>query len=103
MNQSDFSHHPSLSHGLKNWLFETALLTDRLKQSAKNFQLKVLNESYGQHSPLLSDLPIANNNYIRAPSPSVYTNLCDTNALGDTDCFRFYSSQLLQYLEASLV
>ena len=65
MNQSDFSHHPSLSHGLKNWLFETALLTDRLKQSAKNFQLKVLNESYGQHSPLLSDLPIANNNYIR--------------------------------------
>jgi len=65
MNQSDFSRHPSLTRDLKNWLYETALLTDRLKQSAKNFQLKVLKESYGKHSPLLGDLPIRKNNYIR--------------------------------------
>ncbi|MBM24100.1 MAG: hypothetical protein CMD78_07535 [Gammaproteobacteria bacterium] len=65
MNQSDFSHHPSLTRYLEDWLYETALLTDRLKQSAKNFQLEVLKEAYGQHSPLLSDLPITKNNYIR--------------------------------------
>ena len=65
MNQSDFSRHPSLTRDLKNWLYETALLTDRLKQSAKNFQLRVLKESYGKHSPLLGDLPIRKNNYIR--------------------------------------
>ena len=65
MNHSDFTRHPNLTYDLKNWLYETALLTDRLRQSAKNFQLKVLKEAYGQHSPLLSDLPITNNNYIR--------------------------------------
>ena len=65
MNQSDFSRHPNLTRNLKSWLYETALLTARLKQSAKNFQLKVLKETYGEHSPLLSDVPITDNNYIR--------------------------------------
>ena len=65
MNQSDFSRHPNLTHNLKSWLYETALLTTRLKQSAKNFQLKVLKETYEEPSPLLSDVPITDNNYIR--------------------------------------
>ncbi len=65
MNQSDFSRHPNLTRNLKSWLYETALLTARLKQSAKSFQLKVLKETYGEHSPLLSDVPITDNNYIR--------------------------------------
>ena len=65
MNQSDFSHHPKLTQNLKSWLYETALLTTRLKQCAQNFQLKVLKETYGQQSSLLSDLPITDNNYIR--------------------------------------
>ena len=65
MNQSDFSRHPNLTRDLKSWLYETALLTTRLKQSAKNFQLKVLKETYEETSPLLSDVPITDNNYIR--------------------------------------
>jgi len=65
MNQSDFSRHPNLTRDLKSWLYETALLTTRLKQSAKNFQLKVLKETYEEPSPLLSDVPITDNNYIR--------------------------------------
>ena len=65
VNKSDFSCHPHLTQNLKSWLYETALLTNRLKQSAENFQLKVLKETYGQHSPLLSDLRINGNNYIR--------------------------------------
>ena len=65
MSQSDFSRHPNLTHNLKSWLYETALLTTRLKQSAKNFQLKVLKETYEEPSPLLSDVPITDNNYIR--------------------------------------
>jgi len=65
MNQSDFSRHPNLTHNLKSWLYETALLTTRLKQTAKNFQLKVLKETYEEPSPLLSDVPITDNNYIR--------------------------------------
>ena len=65
MNQSDFSRNPNLTRNLKSWLYETALLTTRLKQSTKNFQLKVLKEAYEEHSPLLSDLPITDNNYIR--------------------------------------
>jgi chorismate-pyruvate lyase len=65
MNQSDFSRHPKLTQNLKSWLYETALLTTRLKQCAQNFQLKVLKETYGQQSFLLSDLPITDNNYIR--------------------------------------
>ena len=65
MNQSDFSHHPQLTQNLKTWLYETALLTTRLKQCAQTFQLKVLKETYGQQSSLLSDLPITDNNYIR--------------------------------------
>ena len=65
MNQSDLSHHPNLTHNLKSWLYETSLLTTRLRHSAKNFQLKVLKETYEEHSPLLSDVPITNNNYIR--------------------------------------
>ena len=65
MNQSDLSHHPKLTQNLKSWLYETALLTTRLKQCAQSFQLKVLKETYGQQSSLLSDLPITDNNYIR--------------------------------------
>jgi chorismate-pyruvate lyase len=65
MNQSDFSRHPNLTRDLKSWLYETALLTTRLKRSAKNFQLKVLKETYEEPSPLLSDVPITDNNYIR--------------------------------------
>jgi len=65
MNQSDFSRHPNLTLNLKSWLYETALLTTRLKQSAKNFQLKVLKEAYAEPSPLLSDVSINDNNYIR--------------------------------------
>ena len=65
MNQSDFSRHPNLTRNVKSWLYETTLLTTRLKQSAKSFQLKVLKETYEKYSPLLSDVPITNNNYIR--------------------------------------
>ena len=65
MNQSDFSQHPNLTQHLKSWLYEKSLLTTRLKQCAKNFQLKVLKETYGKQSSLLSDMPITNNNYIR--------------------------------------
>jgi chorismate--pyruvate lyase len=65
VNKSDFSCRPYLTQNLKSWLYETALLTNRLKQSANNFQLKVLKETYGQHSPLLSDLQMSSNNYIR--------------------------------------
>jgi len=64
-NQSDFSRHPNLTQNLKSWLYETALLTTRLKQCAQNFQLKVLKETHGQQPSLLSDLPKTDNNYIR--------------------------------------
>ena len=65
MNQSDFSRHPNLTRNVKSWLYETTLLTTRLKQSSKNFQLKVLKEIYAEPSLLLSDVSITDNNYIR--------------------------------------
>ncbi len=65
VGSSGLSAYPNLSHNMKGWLTEASLLTIRLKNCAKHFELRVLNEGYRNVSSLLKDLEISDRVFIR--------------------------------------
>ena len=65
VGSSGLSAYPNLSHNMKGWLTEASLLTIRLKNCAKHFELRVLNEGYRNVSSLLNDLEISDRVFIR--------------------------------------
>ena len=67
-------HQPSSS--LKNWLTETTLLTDKIRQRQHQHSIKVLNEYYGPVPRLLKNLQAEQNNFIREILLSIDKQAC---------------------------
>ena len=67
-------HQPSSS--LKNWLTETTLLTDKIRQRQCQHSIKVLNEYYGPVPRLLKNLQAEQNNFIREILLSIDKQAC---------------------------
>ena len=67
-------HQPSLS--LKNWLTETTLLTDKIRQLERKHSIEVLNEYHGPVPKLLSNLQLEQNNFIREILLSIDKQAC---------------------------
>ena len=67
-------HQPSSS--LKNWLTETTLLTDKIRQIQHQYSIKVLNEYHGPVPRLLKNLQAEQNNFIREILLSIDKQAC---------------------------
>jgi len=67
-------HQPSL--GLKNWLTETKLLTDRIRQLEHKHSIEVLNEYHGPMPKFLNSLETEQNNFIREILLSIDQQAC---------------------------
>lgn len=67
-------HQPSSS--LKNWLTETTLLTDKVRQLQHQHSIKVLNEYHGPVPRLLKNLQAEQNNFIREILLSIDKQAC---------------------------
>jgi len=62
---SGLSAYPNLSDNMKGWITEASLLTTKLKNCVKHFELRVLNEGYRNASSLLKDVEISDRVFIR--------------------------------------
>ena len=67
-------HQPSLC--LKNWLTETTLLTDKIRQLERKHSIEVLNEYHGPVPKLLKNLQLEQNNFIREILLSIDKQAC---------------------------
>ncbi len=68
------AHQPSL--GLKHWLTETTLLTDKIRQLQHKHSIEVLNEYHGPVPRLLKNSQTEQNNFIREILLSIDKQAC---------------------------